>query len=177
MLLVGWFVNSSEANFGFTGQAVDSNGQVYLRARYYDPETGTFLTKDPLGINGGMNGLQYCKSDPVNLKDPSGNWALIDDLAFSGAGALIGLGSQFVSDALKWTGTDDPVDFTWSHYGNAAFAGAAGGEISLYSTPFVGVPAATAYLNLQKQSELNYSGQRVGFLLMEESCSRRNCKV
>ncbi|MEP7287759.1 MAG: RHS repeat-associated core domain-containing protein [Chloroflexota bacterium] len=32
---------------GYTGAPTDSNGLVYLNARYLDPATGTFLTRDP----------------------------------------------------------------------------------------------------------------------------------
>jgi RHS repeat-associated protein len=118
MILIVCFINSSEANPGFTGQSVDSNGQVYLRARYYDPDTGAFLTKDTLGIQGGVNGFQYCASDPINLLDSSGNWALVDDLSFTAGGALLGLGSKLLSDMYKG-------HFT-SGYGDAILAGAAG---------------------------------------------------
>jgi RHS repeat-associated protein len=35
--------------FTFTGEQNDPNGLEYLRARYYDNETGQFLSGDPLG--------------------------------------------------------------------------------------------------------------------------------
>ena len=34
--------------FDFAGQQTDGIGLQYLRARYYDPETGTFLSRDPM---------------------------------------------------------------------------------------------------------------------------------
>jgi RHS repeat-associated protein len=34
--------------FDFAGQQTDGTGLQYLRARYMDPETGTFLSRDPL---------------------------------------------------------------------------------------------------------------------------------
>jgi len=34
--------------FGFAGQQTDATGLQYLRARYYDPGTGVFLSRDPL---------------------------------------------------------------------------------------------------------------------------------
>ena len=44
-----WGVGSFENDLGFTGRALDSNGLLYYRARFYDPRTGRFLTEDPIG--------------------------------------------------------------------------------------------------------------------------------
>jgi uncharacterized protein RhaS with RHS repeats len=35
------------SEFGFTGEQDDIAGLVFLRARYYDPGVGRFITKDP----------------------------------------------------------------------------------------------------------------------------------
>jgi RHS repeat-associated protein len=59
---------------GFAGEVFDAESNlIYLRARYYDPETGTFLIKDPIGIIAGLNTYQYCSSNPINYADPTGN--------------------------------------------------------------------------------------------------------
>ncbi len=34
--------------FGFTGEQTDGNSQVYLRARYYNPDIGVFPSLDPV---------------------------------------------------------------------------------------------------------------------------------
>ncbi|MGE0601238.1 MAG: RHS repeat-associated core domain-containing protein [Dehalococcoidia bacterium] len=36
--------------FDFAGQQTDGTGLQYLRARYYDPGTGTFLSRDPMAV-------------------------------------------------------------------------------------------------------------------------------
>jgi len=62
----------------FAGQEYDSTlGYLYLRARYYDPTTGRFISKDPL-VNGasgnqGYNRYAYVANDPTNAVDPSGH--------------------------------------------------------------------------------------------------------
>jgi uncharacterized protein RhaS with RHS repeats len=40
--------------------------------RYYDPSTGTWLTRDPIGYAGGINLYAFCGNNPVNWSDPSG---------------------------------------------------------------------------------------------------------
>lgn len=59
-----------------TQQSDVESGLYYLRARYYDPLTGTFLSRDP--IKGTLTNPQtqnpyaYALNNPVNLGDPSG---------------------------------------------------------------------------------------------------------
>ena len=56
----------------YAGQYTDQEtGFQYLRARYYDPETAQFLTRDPL-LAVTMEPYAYAGSDPVNGSDPSG---------------------------------------------------------------------------------------------------------
>jgi len=65
-------------NLGFTGEYSDPSGLLYLRARYANPSTGTFLTRDP--FEGVMmramsrNGYSYVEGNPVNYADPSGKF-------------------------------------------------------------------------------------------------------
>jgi RHS repeat-associated protein len=44
----------------------------YVRSRWYDPQSQSFLTEDPLGLSGGRNTYAYADNDPVNGWDPSG---------------------------------------------------------------------------------------------------------
>ena len=58
--------------FGYAGQYTDSEtGYQYVRARYYDPATGQFPSRDPLALlTGEPNG--YVHNSPLNATDPSG---------------------------------------------------------------------------------------------------------
>jgi RHS repeat-associated protein len=49
-----------------------ATGLYYFRARWYSPETGRWLSKDPIGISGGFNLYDFCGNDPVNFVDPTG---------------------------------------------------------------------------------------------------------
>lgn len=57
----------------FHGQYFDDEtGLVYLRARFYDPFTATFLQRDPAGYQDSVNHYAGFANNPVNLRDPSG---------------------------------------------------------------------------------------------------------
>jgi RHS repeat-associated protein len=59
--------------FLFLGREYDYTTQLYhFRARWYDPETGRWLSNDPIGISGGLNLYAFCSNDPVNFVDPMG---------------------------------------------------------------------------------------------------------
>jgi RHS repeat-associated protein len=59
--------------FQYTGREFDTESNLYFyRARYYDPQSGRFITEDPIGFNGGLNFYPYTRNSPVNLVDPSG---------------------------------------------------------------------------------------------------------
>jgi len=56
----------------FAGQYHDAEtGLHFNRHRYYDPKVGRFISKDPIGLAGGVNVYQYAPN-PVNWADPLG---------------------------------------------------------------------------------------------------------
>ena len=69
-------IGTGSSPYGFTNEWTDGNGLVYLRARYFAPQSGRFLTKDvwpgestrPLSLNG----WNYVEGNPINRRDPSG---------------------------------------------------------------------------------------------------------
>jgi RHS repeat-associated protein len=62
-----------EFNLRFAGQYEDTeSGYHYNWHRYYDPSTGRYLTPDPIGLAGGLNGYGYAGQDPAASVDPDG---------------------------------------------------------------------------------------------------------
>ena len=57
---------------GYAGQYTDpESGLIYLRARYYDPATGQFLSRDP-AVSMTGEPYSYAVDNPLNRTDPSG---------------------------------------------------------------------------------------------------------
>jgi RHS repeat-associated protein len=68
---------AGQSKFGYTGEQTDPTGLVFLRARYYNPAVGRFLTADsvvpdPLSSNG-WNRYAYAGNNPTRYTDPSGH--------------------------------------------------------------------------------------------------------
>ena len=157
-------VGTNEAPFLFDGRygvMTDPNGLLYMRARYYNPYLCRFLNPDPSGFAGGLNFYAYANGNPVSFTDPVGKYAILDDLAFTASGAVLGAVGQGVTDLVtwKWTG--------WSGIGRAAAAGAAGGEATLYGTPIAGAAAFAAAKNTLDQSAAMAAGTQNGFSVVE----------
>jgi len=85
-------------------------GLLLLTHRFYDPATGRFLTRDPLGYGGGINLYGYCQNDPVNRIDPRGLWSVTISVGVigiipglgGGADAGIVIGDQGIAGTADW---------------------------------------------------------------------------
>jgi len=95
--------------YSYTGREFDAeSGLLYYRARYYDPTTGRFLQKDPIGLGGGdINLYNYVRNNPPRLADPYGLFDLAtpgEVLNFWGEffGAIGDFGANYVDMRQAW---------------------------------------------------------------------------
>ena len=69
---------SSTQPFGYTGEPRDATGLTYLRARYYDPSLGRFMSRDTWEGNPTLpmtlNRCPYTLGNPATATDPSGHF-------------------------------------------------------------------------------------------------------
>lgn len=109
---------------GKFGYQTDSDTSYQLLGhRYYDPSTGRFLTRDPIGD--GENWYAYCAGNPLTSTDPSGLITLeqVSDF-FAGwgdaltSGGLIPMitGKPLTRSIREMLGVDDVVDYGSGEY-------------------------------------------------------------
>jgi RHS repeat-associated protein len=57
----------------YPGQYYDQEtGLHYNYFRYYNPQTGRYITPDPIGLEGGVNLFAYANGNPIRWTDPWG---------------------------------------------------------------------------------------------------------
>ena len=60
---------------------------MHVGWRYYDPSSGRFLQRDPIGLWGGRNVYEYVRSSPLSWIDPEGT-TVAAALPIAGAAAV-----------------------------------------------------------------------------------------
>ncbi|MGO2105146.1 MAG: RHS repeat domain-containing protein [Proteus vulgaris] len=74
----------TECHFRFAGQYEDKeSGLYYNRFRYYDKDTGQYISPDPIGLLGGFNPYGYVHC-PIGWVDPLGLSSLFTGSTFTG---------------------------------------------------------------------------------------------
>jgi RHS repeat-associated protein len=100
-------VSSTENPFRYVGQfgvATEENGLLFMRARFYDPVTKRFMSKDPITLGimqpKSLNPYPYADDNPIIKVDPEGKIVWFAPIIM---GAVIGAGYQAIknSDDLK----------------------------------------------------------------------------
>jgi len=120
-------------------------GLVLMGFRYYDPASGRFLTKDPIGFAGGINQYAYVGNDPVNFMDPYGLLRIgpMDIPNGSIAGGLVTGGVMLAGGPVGWAiGGEFAIGAAWSYFadGNSLSTATAHGAMGAVA----GVTAAEA---------------------------------
>ncbi len=105
--------------------------------RNYDPETGRWLSKDPLLFGGRDTNLyRYCGDDPINAIDPTGTWLL------QVAGLVLGAASQAIANYDAYSSGKIGLD---TYLGGIA-VGAGTGLIASFVPGIIGGAAAGGFL-------------------------------
>ncbi|MFN5579297.1 MAG: RHS repeat domain-containing protein, partial [Akkermansiaceae bacterium] len=91
-----------DTDVGFTGHHHHAkSGLVLTWVRAYDAEVGRWLSADPLGEAGGINLYGYVGGNPINLIDPTGEFAFIPVVLVVWGGIELGLAIYDAYDTVK----------------------------------------------------------------------------
>ena len=87
--------------FGFAGGLYDKDtGLIRFGFRDYDPESGRWTARDPIGFAGGDTNLYgYVLNDPINLVDPDGRIGIGAVATIVATGYAIYKGYQYFTEA------------------------------------------------------------------------------
>ncbi len=78
------------------GHSEDETGLVYMRARYYEPLTGRFISEDP--ARDGVNWYLYADGNPVNRIDRGGADSEFEAVLYQLIGNLMVMIGRFLLD-------------------------------------------------------------------------------
>lgn len=166
-------------NLTFPGQYFDiETGLHYNWHRYYDPQTGRYITADPIGLAGGLNLFLYAGGNPVNAVDPMGltwgdtfkmfsEWAL-------GRGSdsrVFGPGSNQVNDLKDSPGVKVAINYFYAKNADASCGCGQGGYESL--TNYAAGFGASGYL----KAGLDSTEQFVGSFRVDIYPDNSNCTI
>ncbi len=120
---------SRTSQFQFTGQQADAEtGLLYLRARYYEPQLGIFISRDSYPpnprITGTLNRYLYVSNRPTNLTDLAGLDWVQDRLGkIVKTSKYAGYGLMFVGTGLAVTGIGAGVGVPLAALGYGFYTG------------------------------------------------------
>ncbi|QFI38558.1 RHS repeat-associated core domain-containing protein [Moritella marina ATCC 15381] len=116
----------AENSMGFNGERKDPVTGLYHLGngyRVYNPRLMRFHAMDsmsPFG-KGGINSYAYCLGDPVNLRDPSGHFAIMSLIIGAVIGAVIGASVSAAVEGIRAATTG--TSFDWKQVGIGAALG------------------------------------------------------
>jgi len=133
---------------GFGGQwggyTDAETGLVLMTHRYYDPNAGRFLTRDPIGYAGGINLYAYTQNNPVSKIDPSGFGSILFTCGAMAGGGVYGLGGGYSGSV--GTGFDTSGNIGVVTQGATYGLGASGGPGGIVEQSGPGVTFSTGDL-------------------------------
>ncbi len=113
-------IQTVENPFRFPGQYYDQEtGLHYNYFRYYNPQTGRYITPDPIGLWGGVNLFAYVRGNPLRWVDSLG---LVDDMTLT-----------YFYQLLSKTGEHQKFGITTDPLRRYTQAELAGGELNILS--------------------------------------------
>lgn len=133
------------------------SGLYYLRARYYDPSTGQFISRDP-AVATTREAYAYVGDNPLNATDPAG---LLQET--SGACTIFSPCGEFIWDPNMGIPTAEGLDDLST---KASFA-----ELGSFGIPVAGEALAPMFGTVSDAAALGSTGLTC-FAALDDNCKR-----
>lgn len=163
---------------GFTGQRLDPVTRLYHLGnghRIYNPSIMRFHAADsmsPFG-KGGVNSYAYTMGDPINLKDPSGHFAILSLIIGAIVGAIAGAAVSAVAEGIssavqgrtfdwKQVAIGAGIGFISGGFGAVAQGGKTLAQVGLAVADSVVSGAADFGLNVATGASIEDAGKSAG---------------
>lgn len=168
----------TQCSLGFNGERQDRTiGSYFLGNGYrvYNPRIKRFQAYDRLSPfeQGGVNGYAYCLGDPINIRDPSGHFAILGLLIGAIVGAVVGATISAAAEGIravvthtafdwKQVGIGAALGFISGGFGAAAKGLEMGAQIGLAAADSVVSGAADFGLNVAAGQDMKNAGINAG---------------
>jgi RHS repeat-associated protein len=97
-----------QCNFGYSTKYTDPDtGLIYYGHRWYDPQTGRWLSREPLGEDASVNLYTFVNNDPINNWDYLGLETMVS--AEANGNVVLSLTTQGTSERIGFLGSDHMV--------------------------------------------------------------------
>nr|WP_314263462.1 RHS repeat-associated core domain-containing protein [uncultured Moellerella sp.] len=164
----------TQCSLGFNGERQDRVIGAYFLGngyRVYNPRIKRFQAYDRLSPfeQGGINGYAYCLGDPINIRDPSGHFAILGLLIGAIIGAVVGATISAAAEGIravvthtafdwKQVGIGAALGFISGGFGAAAKGLKMGAQIGLAAVDSVVSGAADFGLNVAAGQDMKNAG-------------------
>jgi RHS repeat-associated protein len=107
----------------------EDSGLVYMQARWMDPQTGTFLSVDPVVPQyddpQSLNAYAYSRNNPVNATDPTGQtWYFVDSYVTANGMSVVTVHTNSAAAAgAAWFGPFEAPSMPGANAGGGGLGG------------------------------------------------------
>jgi len=127
----------------------DESGLIYMRARYYEPSTGRFVSEEPAAD--GLNWYVYCNNRPIQALDADGRTSIHEYILYIAGIALAVMALTYFGVGFNYTRAADFLRHAANEYRDA---------IRFFSSAFPNQALAEDSEFLARMCEAAERGQR-----------------
>ena len=118
-------ISPTGLDVGFQGQIRDDATDFYqMGYRWYNPVLGRWLSRDPIGLGGGVNSAAFAGDNPISLLDPRGQLFTVESIQTNGGTTVIvGKSAREFKEAITRCEDGSILKIKFTGHANGQFQG------------------------------------------------------